>query len=235
LKRDSQPVAVVRPVQLVPPSFSNTAYSGDEQAIVNAVRSGNVDWDSSLTLRAPDIAENGAVVPVEVSASRPFENGERLYLVVNDSFIGASLTPYDSRAQLFLSTRVKMPGTGQLKAVLVDASGRMRIAAKEVKVTIGADPGKSFGQPDFGPMKMRAANTGNVEIKSLFNSSQNPELYIKTISYLVDGIKVAEIGLTPGSSKNPYVAIKVSGSGGEAEMQVRASNGQTNSASARVN
>ena len=111
----------------------------------------------------------------------------------------------------------------------------MRIAAKEVKVTIGSDPGKSSGSPSFGTMKMRAANAGNLEIKSLLNSSQNEDLYIKTISYLVDGTKIAEIGLTPGSAKNPYVAIKVSGSGGQAEMQVRASNGLSNSASASVN
>lgn len=242
LKRNSQPVAVispapeVNPTPVTIPSYSSTAFSGDNESIINAVRTGNVSVDRSIYIKAPDIAENGAVVPVEVSASRSFANGERLYLVVNDSFIGASLTPVDSRVQLFLSTRVKMPGTGLLKAVLVDASGQMHIAAKEVKVTIGANPSESFGKPEVGPMRMRVFNTGGaVEIKSLMNSSQNPEMYIKTVSYLVDGAKVAEVGLTPASSKNPYIGIKVSGSGGQAEMQVKSSNGQNSSALASAN
>ena len=235
LKPESRPVTTASLAPVPPPSHSSSSVSTwDDQAILNAVRSGNYSWDSSITLKAPDIAENGAVVPLEVSASRSFNSGERLYIVVNDSFIGASLTPVDSRAQLFLSTRVKMPGTGQLKAVLVDGSGRMHVAAKEVKVTIGSDPNRSVGSPDFGPMRMRAASAGGIEIKTLLNSSQSPDLYIKTIGYYVDGTKIADVGLTPASAKNPYVAIKVSGSGGQAQMEATASNGQSRRESTSV-
>lgn len=209
----------------------------EEMAIINASTAmSNVTEDRSLYIRAPDIAENGAVVPVEVTAPRTFTSGERLYLVVNDRFIGASLTPYGSRTQLFLSTRVEMPATGLLKAVLVDASGHMRIAAKEVRVTIGADPNQVGGLPKFDSMKMVATNkNGNLDIKSLINSSQNPALYVKSIDYFVDGTKVAEVGLTPGSAMNPYVGIRISGSGGGVEMQARASNGQSNNATSNVN
>ena len=231
LRQDSRPTSAVNPpaVQSSSSSYSsNSASAWDDQSIIDAVRAGNYTWDSTITVKAPRTAENGAVVPIEVSASREFKPGERLFIVVNDSFIGASLTPVDSRAQLYLSTRVKMPGTGQLKAVLIDSSGQISIAAIEVKVPIGADPNASSGSPNFGKMKLRASNYGFLDIKSLFTCSQSPDLYIKTIGYYVDGIKISDVGLTPGSAKNPYVAIKVSGSGGHVEMQAIASDGQTN-------
>ena len=209
----------------------------DEQAIIDAaLPSSNVTVDHSIGIMAPNISENGAVVPVEIRASRPFSKGERLYLVVNGSFIGATLTPYDSRTQIDLSIRVKMPGTGLLKAVLVDAAGHMRIVAREVKVTVGANPNQISEQPELGPMQIRTVvKNGNLQIKSLMNSSQNSDMYIKTISYLVDGTKVAEVELPPGSSKNPYVSIKINGSGKQVEMQVRTSNGRSNTTATYVN
>lgn len=234
LKPESRPATTASLAPVPPPSYSSSVSTWDDPAILSAVRSGNFAWDSSIIIEAPDIAENGAVVPVDVSGNRTFKPGERLYIVVNDSFIGASLTPVDARAQLYLVTRIKMPSTGQLKAVLVDASGGLHVAAKEVMVKIGSDPNQSSGSPEFGPIKMRASNASNLDIKALFKSSQNPDLYIKTIGYSVDGTKIADVGLTPATSKHPYVAIRASGSGKQVEIQATASNGQSQQVSASV-
>ena len=230
LKQDNHPAFSAPTAQ----SYSSSSQSvPDDEAIVRALRAGNYTYAEDISLKAPDVAENGAVVPLEVSVSRSFSKGERLYVVVNDSFIGASLTPLDMRTQPFLSTRVKMPDTGQLKAVLLDQSGQLRVASKEIKVKIGADPNRSSDSPSFGGIKMRAANTNSLEIKSLMSSSQSPDLDIKTLRYFVDGAEIAVVGLTPGSAKNPYVGIKASGAGGLVEMQVTASNGQSERTSTR--
>jgi len=89
----------------------------------------------SINLKAPDIAENGAVVPVTVSAS--------MGKVDAISIIAASnATPLTSTYQLsadcepFVSTRIKMGKTADVIAV-VKADGKLYSATKEVKVTIG--------------------------------------------------------------------------------------------------
>jgi predicted secreted protein len=213
---------------------SPISYVTGDDKIIKSIRSGNFETDSSITIITPDLAENGSVVPVEISVARSFSKGERLYLIVNDSYIGASLTPYDNRTQIFLSARVKMRVSGPIKAALVDASGRIRIASKDVRVMRGEDPNASIGQPSFGGIKMQVVKTVSMYVRALLDSSQNRELYVKTINVMVDGTRVAEIGLTPGASKNPFLGVKLNGSAGKVELQLLASNGEKKSGEADV-
>jgi sulfur-oxidizing protein SoxY len=207
----------------------------DGEQMLRALRSGNVVTDSTIIIRAPEIAENGAVVPVEISVARSFDKGERLFIVVNDSYVGASLTPYDLGTKIYLSTRVKMPASGQLKAVLLDASGNVRIAAKYISVTVGAGIDIRGKEESCGEVKMRVARSGDeMEVKALLNCMQSNEQYIKTINVLVGGGKVAEIGLTPGSSKNPFVGLKCR-SGGNVEFQIDRSDGGRRTGTVLVN
>jgi sulfur-oxidizing protein SoxY len=94
-----------------------------------------VSPSDSVVLTAPDIAENGAVVPITVSTT--LEGAETIGLVVseNPSPLVASfdLMP-DSVAQV--STRIKMGKTSDVVAV-VKANGKLYSATKNVKVTIG--------------------------------------------------------------------------------------------------
>jgi len=89
----------------------------------------------TIKLKAPDIAENGAVVPVTVSSS--MSNVEAISIIVS-----ANASPLTSSYQLspaceaFVSTRIKMGKTGDVIAV-VKADGKLYSATKEVKVTIG--------------------------------------------------------------------------------------------------
>ncbi len=222
------------------PLFKATSFAdGQEQKIIDAVRAGNFSIDRSIILSAPDIAENGAVVPVGASVDREFKNGERLFIIVNDSYIGASLTPYDSRAKLHLSVRVKMQVTGTVKAVLVDSSGRISLASKEIKIGIGVDPNLFYGGAStLGSVRMRAQVEGDkLNIRTLLSASQNPDLYFKSVSYLLNGTKILEVGLTPGSSMNPFIQVKMSSSGGagqRVEFQGKGSNGQSITVSANV-
>ncbi len=212
---------------------------GQEQKIIDAVRAGNFSIDRSIMVIAPDIAENGAVVPVGASVDREFKNGERLFIIVNDSYIGASLTPYDSRAKIHLSVRVKMQATGTVKAVLVDSSGRLSLASKEVKVTLGADPNIIYGTSTLSAnMRMRVEVKGDILVRTLLDASQAPDLYIKSASYILNGTKILEVGLTPGSSKNPFIQVKMGSSGGSVqlvEFQGKGSNGQSITGSANAN
>jgi len=89
----------------------------------------------AIKVEAPDIAENGAVVPVTIETS--LKNVESISIIAekNQTPLVASfnMTP---RTEGHISTRIKMGQTSNVIAV-VKADGKLHSARKEVKVTIG--------------------------------------------------------------------------------------------------
>lgn len=90
---------------------------------------------SAVVLGAPDIAENGAVVPISVSST--LDKVESIGIIVdkNPSPLAASFD-LGPGAVADVSTRLKMGKTSDVIAV-VKADGKLYTAKKEVKVTIG--------------------------------------------------------------------------------------------------
>ena len=88
-----------------------------------------------IKIKAPDIAENGAVVPVSVETS--IANPESISIIAekNASPMTASFV-MGAGAQGYVSTRIKMGKTSSVIAV-VKADGKLYSTGKEVKVTIG--------------------------------------------------------------------------------------------------
>lgn len=88
-----------------------------------------------ITVKAPDIAENGAVVPVEVISGIP--GTERIVIIAEkNGFPLIADFSLSNGAEGYVSTRIKMGATSNVRAV-VQAGGKSYTAAKEVKVTIG--------------------------------------------------------------------------------------------------
>ncbi|MEW6647423.1 MAG: thiosulfate oxidation carrier protein SoxY [Pseudomonadota bacterium] len=90
---------------------------------------------NDIEIKAPDIAENGAVVPVTVNANIKGIESISLFVEQNATPLTAvfNLAP---NAVGTVSTRVKMGKTSNVVAV-VKAGGGMFAGRKEVKVTIG--------------------------------------------------------------------------------------------------
>jgi len=104
-------------------------------ALTGAMGSDQHSPSDAIKLKAPDIAENGAVVPVTVSST--MGNVDAISIIAS-----ANVSPLTSTYQLtsnseaFVSTRIKMAKTAEVIAV-VKADGKLYSATKEVKVTIG--------------------------------------------------------------------------------------------------
>jgi sulfur-oxidizing protein SoxY len=97
---------------------------------------GTVPEDSdAILLETPDIAENGAVVPVSVTSNIP--GTERVYVMVemNPNPLAAMFVLPEG-AEPFVQSRVKMAQTSNIYAV-VYADGKYYKAARETKVTLG--------------------------------------------------------------------------------------------------
>ena len=96
---------------------------------------GQAEVSTAITLAAPDIAENGAVVPVSVSTELPNVESISIFAENNPSPLVASFE-LTSDAVPEVSTRMKMAKTSNIIAV-VKADGKLYSTSKEVKVTIG--------------------------------------------------------------------------------------------------
>ncbi len=88
-----------------------------------------------IKIKAPDIAENGAVVPITVSTTITGIESITLLAPGNNIPLTGSFDLADN-AEGFISTRIKMGKTGDVVAV-VKAEGQLHSAKKVVKVTIG--------------------------------------------------------------------------------------------------
>jgi sulfur-oxidizing protein SoxY len=104
-------------------------------AISKSLGSDQVTASDAVKLKAPDIAENGAVVPITVSADIANVTAISLVAASNPSPLTSTYL-LDPGTEAFVSTRIKMSKTGVVTAV-VKADGKLYSAAKEVKVTIG--------------------------------------------------------------------------------------------------
>jgi sulfur-oxidizing protein SoxY len=99
-----------------------------------AIGAGGAVNSKEVLIKTPDIAENGAVVPVDVVTDLP--NVEFIALFGEKNIfplVGQyKLTDFDG----LLTTRIKLGTTSNVRAV-VKAGGKYYTATKEVKVTLG--------------------------------------------------------------------------------------------------
>lgn len=87
-----------------------------------------------IKIKAPDIAENGAVVPITVSTGMKTDG---IAVLVKENPVPLACS-YDmgGGAEGFISCRIKMGKTSDLIAV-VKSGGKLHSAKKTIKVTIG--------------------------------------------------------------------------------------------------
>jgi sulfur-oxidizing protein SoxY len=89
-----------------------------------------------VTLTAPDIAENGAVVPIAVATSLTGVKRMMVLVEKNPNILAAAFDVTD-RIEPNFSTRVKMGQSSDVYAVALTGDGKVLFAKKEVKVTLG--------------------------------------------------------------------------------------------------
>jgi sulfur-oxidizing protein SoxY len=112
-------------------AFSSKALA---DALKNIGASNLID-SKDIVITAPDIAENGAVVPVAVASKIP--NTQTISILAEKNpFPLVATFDVSNGSEGYVSTRLKMGQTSNVRAV-VKADGKFYTAIKEVKVTIG--------------------------------------------------------------------------------------------------
>jgi sulfur-oxidizing protein SoxY len=104
--------------------------------VLKAVGAGAPQASKDVTITAPDIAENGAVVPL--GAATTLAGVKQILLLVekNPSALIALFNVTDS-VEANLLTRAKMGQSSDVYAVAIMNDGKVFFAKKEVKVTLG--------------------------------------------------------------------------------------------------
>jgi len=126
---------LMTPVQVLA-AYPKAAFEAKDSAtaLSSALGSGSYEHSDGIKIKAPDIAENGSVVPVTISTALADVESITLLSESNASPLVASFKLDGSQA--YVSTRIKMGKTGNVVAV-VKSAGKLFANKKDVKVTIG--------------------------------------------------------------------------------------------------
>jgi sulfur-oxidizing protein SoxY len=91
---------------------------------------------AEIAIKSPDIAENGAVVPFEITSKVPGTQSIALMVEKNPNILAANFS-IPQGTEPWVNTRIKMGQTSNVFAVVKAADGKFYYTSKEVKVTLG--------------------------------------------------------------------------------------------------
>jgi sulfur-oxidizing protein SoxY len=128
---------ILKPEDVFAADWNKAAFETKSFAdTVKALGGGAGSTESAeIQMTTPDIAENGAVVPVTVESRLPGTRRIAILIEKNPNTLSADFTIPEG-TDPFVTTRVKMAETSNVYA-LVQSGGKFYHAAKEIKVTIG--------------------------------------------------------------------------------------------------
>lgn len=127
--------AVELPDPLAPDDHRKQFDSHTLDAVVKDLGGSNAQHSSDIQLTAPDIAENGAVVPIEIESKLPNTKMIAIVTEKNPRALTAAFHIPDG-TEAYVSTRVKLIGTAKVTA-LVQTDKGFFYTDKLVKVTLG--------------------------------------------------------------------------------------------------
>jgi sulfur-oxidizing protein SoxY len=124
------------PLRLLAAQWNRPAF--EAKALAEALKSigaANARESDQIEFKAPEIAENGAIVPIEVTSRLPGPQIIYVFAEKNPNPLAASFEFLDN-VEPFFATRIKMRESAKL-LIVVRTSNEFFSAGRDVKVTIG--------------------------------------------------------------------------------------------------
>ena len=106
-----------------------------DSAVKDLFGSSTLVGSDKIKIKAPDIAENGAVVPISIETEIKDVESISIIAEKNSTPLTSSFV-LGKGTEAYIATRIKLGKTGSVIAV-VKAGGKLYSTGKEVKVTIG--------------------------------------------------------------------------------------------------
>lgn len=127
---------LLKPGELLAATWNKLAFSSGN--VTDAMKHANYGKgieSKDIVLKLPDIADNGASVPVEATSHIPGTTSIAIFADKNQFPLIADFE-FSNGAEPYISTFIKMNQTSLVR-VAVRAGGKVYTQSKEVKVTIG--------------------------------------------------------------------------------------------------
>lgn len=126
----------LKPSDVLAVTWNSKAFAAKSTAdAMKALNVTSAAESKDIVIRAPDIAENGAVVPIDITSNIPGTESISLFIEKNPSpYVGTF--DVTKGAEPYVHVRVKISESSPVR-VVVAAGGKYYQAAKDVKVTIG--------------------------------------------------------------------------------------------------
>jgi len=123
--------------QVVMAAWPKSAFKSKtiDSAVKNLLGTSSMATSGDITIKAPPIAENGAVVNIAVTSKLKNVSSISILVEKNAQPLTSSFN-LSSVTEPFIKTRVKIAKTSRVLAV-VKSGGKLYSAGREVKVTIG--------------------------------------------------------------------------------------------------
>lgn len=127
---------VLKPTLAYANDWNKAAFEAkDLDAALKALGAEGAAANTALVVKAPEIAENGAVVPIDVTSNIPNTTSIAILVVKNPSPLAAAFE-FANGGAADVAVRLKVAETSMIRAV-AKADGKSFSTQKEVKVTVG--------------------------------------------------------------------------------------------------
>lgn len=127
---------LLKPVRVLAADWNKPAFEARDLASAqNVIGAAGAAKSNDILLKAPDIAENGAMVPVDVVSSIPNTTSIAILVEKNPNPLAVQFD-FANGAVPDVSVRLKFNQTSIVK-VVVKADGKFYTVQREVKVTTG--------------------------------------------------------------------------------------------------
>ena len=124
------------PLRLLAAGWNKEAFQSRNPAdALKSLGAGAGIESKDIVIEAPQIAENGAVVPIEITCNVPGTRSIALVIEKNPFPLAAKFD-FAEGALPYVKVNVKV-GESSFVRVVAEAGGRHYAASKEIKVTIG--------------------------------------------------------------------------------------------------
>jgi sulfur-oxidizing protein SoxY len=129
-------ILLLKPFAALAAAWNKDAFAAKTpQDALKGIGAGEAAGSKDLVIDAPQIAENGAVVPIEISSAIAGTTSIAV-IIEKNPFPLAAQFDFENGALPYVKLNVKMNETSDVRAVAT-AGGRRYTATKEIKVTIG--------------------------------------------------------------------------------------------------
>ena len=127
---------LLKPLAALAANWNKEAFSAKNSIdALKSIGTPNAESSSAIAIEAPQIAENGAVVPIEVTSKIPGTTAIAV-LVEKNPYPLVARFQFMEGALPFVKLNAKMAETSDVR-VIATAGGKNYTATREIKVTIG--------------------------------------------------------------------------------------------------